>query len=148
MRCFSIFCVVLAAVTFTSGCSQSDRPKLAPVTGLVLLDNEPVAEAAVMFVPVAGGRPAQGLTDAQGKFRLTTFDENDGAIVGDHKVGITKVKVSGATETSDGLSGSVDASQIQETWIVPQKYSQPDGSGLTAKVEKGMAEPKFELSTK
>ncbi len=101
-----------------------------------------------MFVPVAGGRPAQGLTDAQGKFRLMTFDENDGAIIGEHKVGVTLVKVSGATETADGLSGSVDASTIQETWIVPQKYSQPDTSELTAKVEKGMPEVKFELSTK
>lgn len=129
------------------GCGQSDRPQLAPVTGAVLLDGQPMEGAAVMFIPVAGGRPAQGLTDAQGKFRLTTFEENDGAIVGEHKVSVTKMKVTGATETAEGLSGTVDAANIQETWIVPQRYSLPETSNLTAKVEKGMPEPKFELSS-
>ena len=147
MRLSSIACLALAVALF-SGCVGSDRPQLAPVSGVVLLDGAPVEGAAVMFVPVAGGRPAQGLTDAQGKFQLTTFNDKDGAILGEHKVGVTKVKVTGVTETADGLSGTIDPANVQETWIVPQKYSQPDTSGLTANVEKKTPEVKFELSTK
>ncbi len=128
------------------GCGNDGRPPLAPVSGIVTLDNEPIAGAAVMFMPQAGGRPAQGVTDAAGKFRLTTFEDNDGALVGNHQVTITKLEVTGMPATTDGLSGMVDPSQIKETWIIPQKYSQPGTSGLTANVAKGMDELKFELT--
>jgi hypothetical protein len=129
------------------GCGGSDRPATAPVSGVVLLDGNPVEGAAVMFMPVAGGRPAQGLTDAQGKFALTTFETNDGALLGDHKVSVTKMTITGATETAEGLSGTTDAGEIKETWLVPQKYSLPDTSELTAKVEKGMPALEFKLSS-
>lgn len=143
-----IAALLLIALWSLAGCSRSDRPPLAKVSGVVLLDGAPVEGAAVMFMPVAGGRPAQGSTDAQGKFQLTTFDTHDGAIIGEHKVSVTKLETTGVVETADGLSGSVDASAIKEIWHVPQSYSNPENSGLTATVEKGMPEVKLELTTK
>lgn len=136
----------LLLLSFLIGCGDDGRPPLVPVSGVVTLDNEPVAGAAVMFMPLAGGRPAQGVTDAAGKFRLSTFEDNDGALVGNHQVTITKVEVTGMTATADGLSGLVDPSQIKETWIIPQKYAQPDSSGLSATVAKGMDEVTFSLT--
>lgn len=61
------------------GCGPS-RPTTVPVSGTVLLDGEPVESAAVIFSSVEGGRPATGITDAQGRFRLRTFDGNDGVL--------------------------------------------------------------------
>jgi hypothetical protein len=138
---------LLILALLLAGCSGSDRPPLAKVSGIVTLDKTPVEGAAVMFMPVAGGRPAQGLTDAQGKFTLTTFDDGDGAILGEHKVTVTKVQITGAKATADGLSGTTEAGQIKEVWIVPQRYSVPETSKLTAKVEKGMQPVPLELST-
>jgi hypothetical protein len=139
--------LILVCTLFLNGCSNSDRPKLAKVSGTVTLDKMPVAGAAVMFMPVGGGRPAQGLTDAQGKFTLTTFDDGDGAIIGEHKVTVTKMQVTGAKATADGLSGTTEAGEIKEVWLVPQIYSVPETSGLTAKVEKGMQPVPLDLKT-
>jgi hypothetical protein len=71
------------------GCSSTN--KLIDVEGVVLLDNEPVAEATVLFIPDGGtGQPAHGMTDENGKFQLTTFKDNDGALPGSYKVTVTK----------------------------------------------------------
>lgn len=138
--------LVIFVVVLLAGCSGSDRPPLAKVSGVVTLDKAPVEGAAVMFMPVAGGRPAQGLTDAQGKFTLTTFDEGDGAIIGEHKVTVTKVQITGAKATADGLSGTTEAGAVKETWLVPQRYSVPETSKLTATVAKGMPPVTLELT--
>ena len=81
---------VLFLVTLVHpGCSSSNKP--VEVNGVVLLDNEPVAEATVLFIPDGNvGQPAHGMTDENGKFQLTTFKENDGAIPGNYKVTVTK----------------------------------------------------------
>ena len=56
-----------------------------------------VAAANVMFACTAG-RPAYAITDAAGRFRLTTFSEGDGALAGEHTVTISKyVSISPAT---------------------------------------------------
>ena len=61
------------------------------VEGIVVLDNQPVPEATVLFIPEGGtGQPAYGTTDENGKFQLTTFKENDGALPGAYKVTVTK----------------------------------------------------------
>jgi hypothetical protein len=142
---FAKYVVGLLIVVALSGCSGGDKPKLAPVTGLVTLDGQPVEGAAVMFVPTAGGRPAQGLTDAQGHFELMTFKTGDGALLGEHRVSVTKMTLSGVTTTDDGLSGTTDPSAIKQEWLAPEKYATPETSGLTATVKKGMPELKFAL---
>ena len=46
---------------------------LEPVDGTVTLDGEPVADAAVLFLPIlSDGPPAHGTTNSEGRFRLTT----------------------------------------------------------------------------
>jgi hypothetical protein len=61
-----------------------------PVRGRVLIDDIPVADATVMLMPIEGGHPAAGLTDASGRFRLTTFNRDDGALPGRYKIVVTK----------------------------------------------------------
>jgi len=71
-----------------SGCSQDDRPELAPVTGIVTLDGQPLERAAVIFRP-SEGRASRGLTDAKGRFHLLYLRDIPGAMLGNHKVSIT-----------------------------------------------------------
>jgi hypothetical protein len=127
------------------GCGDS-VPAMAPVSGVVTVDGQPVEGATVTFVPEAGGRPAIGLTNAEGKFTLETLKPGDGALVGKHKVTVTGVRTTGVQATEDGLSGLVDPSKVREEWFVPQKYSKPDTSGLTQEVTKGMGPVELNLS--
>jgi len=80
---------LLLTMLFLSGCGSKNKP--VDVEGIVLLDNAPVAEATVLFIPEGDtGQPAYGMTDENGKFQLSTFKENDGAIPGNYKVTVTK----------------------------------------------------------
>jgi hypothetical protein len=72
---------VLAAIMAT-GCGQSPTVK---VTGAVSVKGQPAEGVQVTFLP-ANGRPASGVTDSQGKFELSTFTQNDGAMPGEHTV--------------------------------------------------------------
>jgi hypothetical protein len=57
------------------------------VNGSVTLDGKPLSGATVTFMPVdaTSGRMAGGITDDDGQFQLTTFDEGDGALPGEYK---------------------------------------------------------------
>jgi hypothetical protein len=84
--------LLLAAVSMV-GCSKSPFD-LAPVYGKVTIDGKPVSTGRVMFAPIAKGesrevgKPAFGTLQADGTFTLTTFEEGDGAVVGEHWVTI------------------------------------------------------------
>ncbi len=81
--------LALGSLSLMAGCSGPKKPELAPVTGVVTWRGEPVAGAEVMFMP-AGGRPAAGTTDSEGRFRLSTVVKDDGALIGHHKITISK----------------------------------------------------------
>ena len=74
------------------GCGEKvkGRPQMAKVNGKVSYQGNPVEGAMVTFLMEDAPRPATGVTDAEGNFKLTTFDTFDGAIIGTHKVVITK----------------------------------------------------------
>src|SRR5436190_22388546 len=76
---YTAFLLVIVA-----GCGDS-RPKRVPVSGKVLIDGEPLKFGGVMFVP-ENGRSSSGTLDANGHFALTCYTDNDGALIGKHKV--------------------------------------------------------------
>lgn len=92
----SFLCYGLMAVASWAaiGCSASgpapaDPKKVVPVSGTVHVNGEPQAGVKVRLVPIpfpADGRVTLvtiGRTDAEGKFKLTTYYQDDGAPVGD-----------------------------------------------------------------
>jgi hypothetical protein len=54
----------------------------------VRYNGQPATDVRVIFTPAAG-RPAIGHTDAQGRFTLTTFEKDDGAVPAVHKATIS-----------------------------------------------------------
>ena len=110
-----------------------------------MLDGKPIAGAAVLFSPVAGGVPGRATTVADGSFTLSTFGVGDGAMVGLHRVGISKMNVTGFVATADGLSGKLDGHQIELRNVVPERYMNPATSGFEATVEWGAAN-RFEFA--
>lgn len=100
-------------------------PVYHPVAGAVRLDGRPLADAAVLLEPVAGGPAAHGVTDAAGRFDLQSANR-PGVVAGQYRVVVTKQQVTGvrADETQEAGGAKV-------RWVVPERYSKPDTSGLT-----------------
>ena len=82
----AVWCL-LGVTILAAGCGGGGP---VAVRGRVLLDDIPVAGATVTLMPIEGGHPAAGLTDANGAFRLTTFKRDDGALPGQYKIVVTK----------------------------------------------------------
>jgi len=122
-----------------AGCGGDDL-RLAPVTGVVTLDDEPVAGAAVLFMPVDGGPVATASTDENGRFTLSTTNRV-GAVIGEHRVSVNKSEIHGLVDGMPGPDG------IRIEWIVPEKYSRVETSGLVKTVNKGQNEIPLHLKS-
>jgi hypothetical protein len=75
-----------------AGCNRTSLD-IAPVHGKVTVDGKPLAKAKIRFAPTAKGntdpgKPAWGEIQADGTYRLTTYKNDDGAVVGEHWVTI------------------------------------------------------------
>src|SRR5262245_55739232 len=87
-RSLAVPLLIGAGCLLLLGCAGSDRPAIAPVRGRITFRGEPVGGATVTFLCTGAPRPAFGTTDAAGDFQLTTFEPNDGAVIGTHVVTI------------------------------------------------------------
>ena len=82
------------ATLIALGCSgkdswQAGRPPVVESAGTITSEGKPLANAVITLFPVAGSHSAYARSDADGKFILTTFDPNDGAVAGDYKATVT-----------------------------------------------------------
>jgi hypothetical protein len=112
--------VMIGCLALAAGCG-SNLPAVAPVKGTITWRGQPVAGATVMFMP-GNGRPATGMTDAEGHFHLSTFGQADGALPGHHKVSITKRVAIG------------DGPYPPERSEIPPNYANTTTSGLEVDV--------------
>jgi hypothetical protein len=141
-RCmFRRTCTPLVILTALAGCGMSHGT--APVTGVVIYKEQPVAEATVNFLPKSEqpeAKAATGKTDASGRFTLTTyFDPDDqpaGALPGTYAVTITKI---------DEPQGAFDPHKDPPPKNhLPLKYGTPRDSPFAAEV-KSSASNHFEF---
>lgn len=140
-RVLNIFCLSLLYLSLVcgTGCGHRDRgnlPDVYPVTGTVTMDGKPVADAVLSFQLMDGTRGAIGQTDSQGRYTLTTFHSEDGAVPGEYRISVMKF----STPPPDY---PVRKSEDDENYIdfvpknlLPKKYSDAQKSGLTATVDK------------
>jgi len=80
-----------AATLLLTGCREYSQRELFPVDGVLTVNQEPAVHANVAFHPLDRGASALcpvGRTDAQGRFRLTTLSNFDGAPAGEYAVTI------------------------------------------------------------
>jgi hypothetical protein len=106
--------LLLVAPCLALGCAQSDRPSTFPVRGKVVYRGKPVADAWVSFLAPGAPRPAVGTTDENGNFQLTTFEPNDGAILGTHVVTVRKyARVAEPPREPPPADGGIDNAAIE-----------------------------------
>jgi hypothetical protein len=117
--------LVAVALLATVGCAE---PKRYTVCGVVTLDGQPVADAAVLFEPLNGGAVAEGRTGPDGTFSLQCANK-PGVLQGPYFVTVTKKRESGVRADE-----RIDARSYRVEWLVPQRYSNPKTSRLRVQV--------------
>ena len=139
--------LLLLVLALMVGCSSSDSklPKTYSATGTVTLNGKAVEGATVNFYPMEGTVSSIGSTDASGKYSLTTYRSNDGALPGQYKVSIVKYE-GGAPPPSAAAapSGQLPTADIEHATYVPPKEN-PTGA---AQGSAGSSGPKSLLPAK
>jgi hypothetical protein len=154
---------LLTLLGTAAGCRGKYTP--VPVSGVVTLDDKPVEGATVYFYAIGDamdGRTAQGITDKDGAFRLSTLGNNDGALPREYKVVIHKYvptipnlkipkfpnTVEGRAERDDFMYRNFEAKGLQPfTNALPEQYGDSKSTPLTCNVT-GRMDVKFELTSK
>ncbi len=125
------------APVLLAGCGPGDgRPARHPTTGKVSYRGKPLAGAFVLLVrtqPTADVPKPNAITDEDGSFVLTTYEDKDGAPEGDYVVTISTAPR--PTERQVSLKKAephVD--------LLKGRYADPKNSGLKAEVKEGKNE--------
>lgn len=131
--------LVLLAVVGCGGTGEDkwtrNRPSCIPASGQVLLDGQPVEAAVVIFQSTDGTISAQGVTDSQGRFTLSTFVPDDGAPAKTYFVACLK-QVLDYDPSKLKIGESPPANALPKS-VLPLRYENPAKSGLTAEVVDG-----------
>jgi hypothetical protein len=128
----------LCAALCLAGCSGESRFETAAVQGKITYRGKPLSSGTIMFVPKDDRPSAVGEIQPDGVYRLTTYRENDGAVLGDHAVMITAVE-DNANKLPEERSGLPQL-------LIPLKYASHTESGLTAEVKAGSNSIDFTLT--
>jgi hypothetical protein len=159
------------------GCDKGPSVATYPITGTVTYQGKPVEGAAVMFQSKnPDGPKATGDTDAEGRFTLTTYlgpqQILKGAVPDEYKVAIVKAPppeggVDATKEPPDqdyskmldrmkqragpipgaDSRAATGAAPTQKASLLPEKYANPETSGLKFTVVTGKNDPaEFKLS--
>ena len=134
---------------------------------MVTIDGQPIADAIVSFLPDDGQNPANGSTDASGRYELTSFTRGDGAMEGSFRVTIVKYEKEGedkpaasaekpaaeeAESEETGNEGYVPAGMVVSQYdtgpknLLPKQYADQQKTPLTAAVSPEENSIDFNLS--
>ncbi len=117
--------VIVSAIL--AGCSRG--PELAPASGKVTYKGQPLKHGNILFQPSAGP-PAKGEIGPDGSFSLSTFKNNDGAVIGKHRVQVICTAPQAKPANPDEEVPSAKS-------LIPEKYSNYVTSEITVDVVKG-----------
>jgi len=134
------YLLTLAFAVAVAGCGAG-HPKVYRVSGRVTVASKPLPVGDIILYPEAGPAPqaadgpaqepakdaasqskgteARGVIGPDGRFQLSTFEENDGAAKGTYKVVVTATEKVGAQVRS----------------LVPDRFSMPHTSDKTVTVD-------------
>ena len=138
------------------GCSLTapDHPPVYSVKGKVLYKGKPISAGVVLFeleggdpasstsTPVGAPLRATGRIEADGSFRLITYQGTEGAPAGNYKVGISSVPPRSEANILDAAASAKKGNPD----VLGGRYSDPKTSGLRIQVLKNQTnEPTFDL---
>jgi hypothetical protein len=121
---------LLAALGLAASGCGGKGPTIAPVSGLVTMNGQPLANATVTFQPMRSqdkdpGPGSYGKTDLNGRFTLRLVgSDRPGAVVGKHRVAITSGAAADTTNdrapaTKEGIPARYNTKSRLETEVGP-----------------------------
>jgi hypothetical protein len=145
--------VLVVAAAVLAGCGgDPDLPKLGKVSGTVTYKGQPVTKGLVTFVPAGGagaqtGQSATGEIQEDGSFTLSTFEDGDGAVLGEHIVAVQSREQDPALE-GQGMPIPDARGRLKTKppkHLVPERYGTPGKSPLRQTVVEGSNTVKLDL---
>jgi hypothetical protein len=144
-RRFATLRIVASVIVVLSvGCSSENRVATGTVTGVVTYNGDPLQIGSLLFVPVGGGPTAEANIGTDGSFEMGTYDDDDGAVLGEHQVMITAFTAPGGS----GLPEDVIDGDGAPVSILPDFYGDLEKSGLKVDVKSGENNIDFVLTSK
>jgi hypothetical protein len=122
-----------------TGCS--DGPKVVKVTGTLKYKGAPVPNALIHFMP-EHGRPSWATTDDQGRFKVNYDADQDGAVVGKHKVHL-EFRPTAAADVEAAMYGN-KPKMSKEVAELFDRYG-PEKSPLTVEIKSDTNEVNLNL---
>lgn len=155
-RSLALFVAVAAALLHGCG-GRTDVPPLGKVSGMVTYRGKPLGTGMVVFSPLleseaSTGQLATGVIGKDGSYYLTTFDDGDGALVGEHLVTVKAVETIRTAKPNPkdneqirtrGPDGTL--SYVFMKSLIPKKFSNPNMTKLRCKVAPGKQEYNIDL---
>ena len=124
--------LAVVACLAAQGCG-SRGPELYPASGTVRFANgDPVRSGTVEFVPTSPGTSPRGRIGREGRFRIGTFANDDGAPAGDYRVVVVQ-PLPPAPATAK--LGEQHAAHAGAPTFVSPKHASPEKSGIRVTVE-------------
>jgi hypothetical protein len=129
---------IIAAALLSLALAGCGGPDVAPVSGRITLNGQPLAGAHVTFQPVSPGpnvRPevagSVGRTDAAGQYSLRLVEpDRAGALVGEHRVTIS------TAEATDSDGAVPKGERVPKSWRDgSQRFTVPAGGTSAANFE-------------
>lgn len=133
---------VLVMLSVTAGCGGGAYPE---VEGVITLNGKPLGNVQVQFLPDpeqdTRGPRSTGVSDKDGRFRLTTDDKRPGAVPGKHRVLVEDL------QQWDGIRmGRADSNKPLKPSRLPGRYSDAAKTPLKVEVKSGGEPVKLELT--
>lgn len=117
-----------------AGCGPT--PNIAPFSGQVLFQGEPLEFGSVMLQPVDGGQPSHAVIQSDGTFQMQIREVGEGATVGLNRVRITCYP---AQRPGNAVNASQELALGRS--LIPTKYTSFGSSELTVEVKADNNEP-------
>jgi hypothetical protein len=127
----------LVSMMLLSGCSSGGFPT-APVRGTITYQGKPLTTGTILFRPEGDLPSATGEIKPDGSYVLTTYTDDDGAVLGKHDILITAIE-----DQTDKLP---EARNPAPGLIIPVRYTNFATSGLSREVKEGQNTFDFELT--
>jgi len=129
---------LIVAAVLQTGCTGAATP-VGAVSGKVTLDGKPLSEGEINFMTPTGFGASASIQN--GVYTLARSQFGQGIPPGDYLVAIGPVIKMGA----DPLAKTSDTQSSPDA--IPDKYRNPETSGLTAKVVEGTTNIDFKLES-
>jgi hypothetical protein len=136
--------VASGLIVLSVGCNSENRVATGTVSGVVTYNGDPLQIGSLLFVPVGGGPSAEANIGTDGSFEMGTYDDDDGAVLGEHQVMITAFTAPGGS----GLPEDVIDGDGAPVSVIPDFYGDLEKSGLKVDVKSGDNKIDFVLTSK